>query len=150
MIIPVLTPLTALLVTTPLINSAQWQIDLYQNDTNCPESGEAPSFPGTITLVGSGVEDCKGGPGYEDGGHDSYAVNIRGISHKNLIVKFYATEGCPADSLISTVQGDNCYVSGKFPRVVVDGNEDTRLGHGPLNFVKVALVDARETNYKEP
>ncbi|KAI4163027.1 MAG: hypothetical protein LQ342_003345 [Letrouitia transgressa] len=149
MLIPVLSPLTALLVTTPFLTSTKWQIDFYQKETDCPESGESPSFPGTMTLVGDGAEECKGGPGYKDGGHDSHAVNVRGISQKNLIVKFYATEGCPQDSYIWATREDNCYVSGKFPQGIVGSTVDTELGHGLLNFVKVAVLDSREMNSEE-
>ncbi|KAL9044189.1 MAG: hypothetical protein Q9214_002657 [Letrouitia sp. 1 TL-2023] len=148
MLIPVLSPLTALLVTTPLRTSAKWQIDFYQKETDCPEPGEPPSFPGAMTLVGDGAEDCKGGASYKDSGHDSHAVNVQGISNQNLIVKFYATEGCPQDSYILTTQEDKCYVSRNFPQGVVGSTVNTELGHGPLNFVKVAVVDPGEVNYE--
>ncbi|KAI4212916.1 MAG: hypothetical protein LQ351_004441 [Letrouitia transgressa] len=149
MLIPVLSPLTALLVTTPFQTSSQWQIDFYQKETDCPEPGKSLSFPGPMTLVGDGAEDCKGGAGYKNGGHDSHAVNVQGISHKNLIVKFYATEGCPQGSYLWATQEDRCYIFGKLPQGVVGSTVNTELRHAPLNYVKVAKVEPRETNSEE-
>ncbi|KAL8834867.1 MAG: hypothetical protein Q9170_003567 [Blastenia crenularia] len=91
--------------------TAYWYVDFYEH--GCEEGAKAGT--GTMTLSGKDGEEkeCNGGPLHEDGADVSRSVGINGISGSGLVVDLYAAQGCPDDSFLTTIAGDDCFTSDK-------------------------------------
>ncbi|KAL8806412.1 MAG: hypothetical protein Q9182_001327 [Xanthomendoza sp. 2 TL-2023] len=110
-----------LLITLPFIlhtTAAYWYVDFY--DKGC-EDGAKPAT-GVMTLSGKDGEEqseCRGGAMYSTGPDDnnpqfnSRSVGINGISGSGLVVDLYAARGCPKESFITSIAGDDCFTSSK-------------------------------------
>ncbi|KAL8706617.1 MAG: hypothetical protein Q9201_000364 [Fulgogasparrea decipioides] len=85
-------------------------VDFYEH--GC-EPGAKPAT-GTMTLSGKDGEEqpeCRGGPLHEDGADVSRSVGVNGISGSGLVVDLYAANGCPDDSFLTSIGGDDCFTS---------------------------------------
>ncbi|KAL8994417.1 MAG: hypothetical protein Q9169_005604 [Polycauliona sp. 2 TL-2023] len=112
--------LKALLLSTPLLLqavTANWYVHF--NDKGCEEPG---TRTGGMTITGKdGEEDtvCRGGAAYFDSPDDPFeewdfnsrSVDVKGISGSGLVVELYAAQGCPKESFITGIAGDDCFVS---------------------------------------
>ncbi|KAL8727004.1 MAG: hypothetical protein Q9181_005861 [Wetmoreana brouardii] len=98
-------------------------VDFYEH--GCEEG--AKSATGTMTLSGKDGEEqpeCGGGPLHEDGADVSRSVGVNGISGSGLVVDLYAANGCPDDSFITSIAGDDCFTSSTgLPEVLQSGKQ---------------------------
>ncbi|KAL8659353.1 MAG: hypothetical protein Q9226_000473 [Calogaya cf. arnoldii] len=90
--------------------TAYWYVDSYENACK----GDAKPGTGTMTLAGKDGEpsdECRGGPLHKSGDDTSRSVGIKGISGSGLFVELYAAKGCPPESFLTTIAGDDCFTS---------------------------------------
>ncbi|KAI4169307.1 MAG: hypothetical protein LQ343_005805 [Gyalolechia ehrenbergii] len=88
-----------------------------------------------MTLSGKDGEEqeCNGGPLHDSGADVSRSVGVNGISGSGLVVDLYAAQGCPDDSFLTTIAGDDCFVSSKG----VSFDRGGAVSGDPVKFAKV-------------